>query len=99
RLLRAMRVTKSLRSEYDHLMLQLHDAMKSDDDYQRNAQQELMPFPTGSCWVCFSDQAVHAAMSGQHMLERTFHLPAASQYNPQASPLAILTRLAGHSLT
>ncbi|RYF74941.1 MAG: 3-deoxy-D-manno-oct-2-ulosonic acid (Kdo) hydroxylase, partial [Comamonadaceae bacterium] len=29
RLLRTLRVTKSLRSEYDHLMLQLHDAMKS----------------------------------------------------------------------
>ncbi len=32
RLLRALRVTKSFRSEYDHLMLQLHDGMKSDLD-------------------------------------------------------------------
>jgi hypothetical protein len=98
RLLRALRVTKSLRNEYDHLMLQLHDAMKSDTEYQQQAKQELVPFPTGSCWICFSDQTVHAAMSGQHMLERTFHLPVASQYNPGSSPLAILTRLAGHPL-
>ncbi|MDB5730914.1 MAG: putative Kdo-hydroxylase, partial [Variovorax sp.] len=35
--LRALRVTKSFRSEYDHLMLQLHDGMKSDLDYQRNS--------------------------------------------------------------
>ena len=37
RMLRALHVTKSLRSEYDHLMLQLHDGMKSDLDYQKNA--------------------------------------------------------------
>ena len=53
-------------------------------------------FPPGSAWVCFSDQTVHAAMSGQYMMEQTFHLPASKQYNPDASPLAILGRLAGH---
>ena len=98
RLLRTLRVTKSLRSEYDHQMLQLHDLMKSDARYQAEAPQETMGFPPGSTWVCFSDQTVHAAMSGQHMIERTFHLPVSCQYNPEASPLAILTRLAGHPL-
>jgi hypothetical protein len=94
--LSALRVTKSLRSEYDHLMLQIHDRMKADDAYQRDCPQVTMNFPTGSAWVCFSDQAVHAAMSGQYMMEQTFHLPAAKQYNPAMSPLAILGRLAGH---
>jgi hypothetical protein len=99
RLLNRLGITKSLRSEYDHLMLQIHDLMKADDGYQRESPQVKMPFPPGSCWVCFSDQTVHAAMSGQHMLEQTFHLPVARQYNPDASPLAILSRLAGHPLT
>ncbi|MET0542044.1 MAG: Kdo hydroxylase family protein [Variovorax sp.] len=98
KLLRAFRVTKSFRSEYDHLMLQLHDAMKSDLDYQKNARQETVPFPPGSVWVCFSDQTSHAVMSGQYMAEQTLHLPAASQYNPDASPLAILSRLTGRTL-
>ena len=98
RLLRSLRITKSLRSEYDHLMLQIHDRMKGDERYQREAPQVTMPFPTGSCWVCFSDQAVHAAMSGQHMMEQTWHLPVARQYNPDMSPLAILGRLAGRPL-
>jgi hypothetical protein len=97
-LLLALHVTKSLRSEYDHLMLQLHDLMKYDARYQAEAPQETVAFPPGSTWVCFSDQTLHAAISGQHMIERTFHLPVASQYNEQASPLAILTRLAGHPL-
>lgn len=96
--LRALRVTKSLRSEYDHLMLQLHDGMKSDLEYQKNAQQQTVAFPAGSVWVCFSDQTSHAVMSGQYMLEQTLHLPAARQYNPGSSPLAILSRLTGRQL-
>lgn len=96
--LRSLHVTKSMRSEYDHLMLQLHDAMKSDIDYQQNSPQTKMPFPPGSVWICFSDQASHAVMSGQYMLEQTLHLPAARQYNPESSPLAILSRLAGRQL-
>jgi hypothetical protein len=97
-LLRALRVTKSLRSEYDHLMLQLHDGMKSDLEYQTNPQQQTVAFPAGSVWVCFSDQTSHAVMSGQYMLEQTLHLPAARQYNPDSSPLAILSRLTGRQL-
>lgn len=96
--LKALKVTKSLRSEYDHLMLQLHDAMKSDLEYQKNSPQVTMPFPAGSTWVVFSDQASHAAMSGQYMMELTAQLPPDEQYDPQASPLAILTRLKGHAL-
>jgi hypothetical protein len=96
--LHKLHVTKSMRSEYDHLMLQIHDGMKSDADYQKKAPQVTMPFPPGSVWVCFSDQTAHAAMSGQYMMEQTLHLPAARQYNPDASPLAILSRLTGRKL-
>lgn len=96
--LQALHVTKSFRSEYDHLMLQLHDGMKRDLEYQQHSPQETMPFPAGSVWVCFSDQASHAVMSGQYMLEQTLHLPAAHAYDKEASPLAILTRLAGRPL-
>ncbi|MEG0148976.1 MAG: Kdo hydroxylase family protein [Comamonas sp.] len=96
--LEMLHVTKSFRSEYDHLMLQLHDGMKGDLDYQQNAPQETVPFAAGSTWVCFSDQAVHAVMAGQYMLEQTLFLPPGSEYDKEASPLAILTRLKGHPL-
>ena len=100
KVLHKLHVTKSLRSEYDHLMLQLHDGMKSDLDYQKNAAQQSVPFPPGSVWVwvCFSDQTSHAVESGQYMLEQTLHLPASRQYNPETSPLAILRRLTGRPL-
>ncbi len=96
--LHTLHVTKSLRSEYDHLMLQLHDGMKSDLDYQKTAEQATVPFPAGSVWVCFSDQASHAVMSGQYMLEQTLFLAPEHLYDPQASPLAILSRLTGRPL-
>ena len=98
KVLQATRVTKSFRSEYDHLMLQLHDGMKRDLDYQQDARQVTMAFPSGSTWICFSDQASHAVMSGQYMLEQTLHLKPQDQYDPDASPLAILSRLTGRTL-
>ena len=96
--LHALRVTKSRRSEYDHLMLQLHDGMKSDLDYQQDASQVTVAFPPGSTWICFSDQTSHAVMSGQYMLEQTFHLSPSSQYDPGSSPLAVMSRLTNRSL-
>lgn len=98
KLLNAVHATKSLRSEYDHLMLQLHDLMKFDEAYQKNGTQVTVPFPPGSVWVCFSDQATHAVMSGQFMMEQTLYLPPGKEVDPQASPLAILTRLMGRPL-
>jgi len=97
--LHALHVTKSLRSEYDHLMLQLHDGMKRDLDYQAQAPQQRVDFPAGSIWVCYSDQTSHAVMSGQYMLEQTLYLPPGHEYDPSASPLAILTRLKGRPLS
>src|SRR5205823_4913561 len=41
--LAALHVTKELRSAYDHYMLHLHDAMKADARYQRDAPQTEMP--------------------------------------------------------
>jgi hypothetical protein len=98
KVLNALHVTKSLRSEYDHLMLQLHDGMKSDLDYQKNAPQVTFNFPPGCAWVCFSDQTSHAVMAGQYMMEHTLQLSPMHQYDKDASPLAILTRMKGHAL-
>jgi len=97
-LLAALRVTKGVRSEYDHLMLGLHDNAKADLDYQRRCEQQTVHFAPGTTWLCFSDQVMHAAVSGQHMLEQTIHLPVTALYDPGSSPLAILERLCGRRL-
>ncbi len=98
KLLNLFGITKSLRSEYDHIMLGLHDAMKKNLEYQKTCSQITIPFPTGSVWVCFSDQTAHAAMSGQYMMEQTFHLPYDKQYDLNSSPIAILKKATGREL-
>ncbi|HGM4805178.1 TPA: Kdo hydroxylase family protein, partial [Serratia marcescens] len=90
-----VRITKTRRSHYDHLMLQLHDAMKADGDYQQRGPQLALEFPPGSSWICFSDQTPHAAMGGQFMLEQTFLLPVNKMQDPQRSPLKVLEQLRG----
>ena len=97
-LLSALRVTKGVRSDYDHLMLGLHDRAKADMAYQRDCAQQTVRFRPGTTWLCFSDQVMHAAVSGQHMLEQTIHLPVSALYDPASSPLAILERLCGRPL-
>ena len=99
KLIKFLGVTKSLRSEYDHIMLGLHDAMKSDMQYQKKSPQIIMPFKSGTVWICFSDQASHAVMKGQYMMEQTFHLPVSKQYDPKRSPLEILRSITNKKLT
>jgi hypothetical protein len=98
-LLAAVRATKGVRTEYDHLMLGLHDRAKADLAYQRDCPQETVRFAPGTTWLCFSDQVMHAALSGQYMLEQTIHLPLSALYEPARAPLAILERLTGRALT
>src|SRR5712691_158664 len=97
-LLRALRVTKRSRSEYDHLMLQLHDRVKADTGYQQQAPQEQIDFPVGSTWIVFSDQVLHAAMNGQFVMEETLMLPVSGMRAPESSPLRVLERMTGHPL-
>jgi hypothetical protein len=97
-LLRLLNITKSHRTLYDHMMLQLHNNMKADEKYQRNAQQIEVHFPTNSTWVVQTDHVSHAAMSGQYLLEQTFYLPPQAMLSESKSPLRILERLLERSL-
>jgi len=97
-LLRLARITKSRRSPYDALMLQLHDCMKADVAYQSSVAQEAVDFPAGSTWMVFTDAVSHAAMAGQYQLEQTFLLPVDAMRQPAQSPLRILERIKGRPL-
>ena len=54
-ILRALRVTKTRRSAYDALMLQLHDRMKEDAEFQSLSPQTRFDFSAGSTWIAFTD--------------------------------------------
>lgn len=97
-LLQKTGITKRRRTEYDHLMLQLHDRAKGDAEFQRASPQARAEFAPGTTWVVFSDQVLHAAMGGQHMLEQTFYLDVAHQQRPETAPRSTLERLLGREL-
>lgn len=97
-LLRALKITRARRRAYDHLMLQLHDAMKEDAAYQTSTSHQEISFPPGSTWIVCTDQVAHAALTGQYMLEQSFYLPVSAMQDPSQSPQRILERLFGKPL-
>lgn len=99
RLLDLLGRTRGRRSPYDHIMLQLHDRMKADALYQREARQSEVTFPSGCTWSCFSDQISHAVVRGQFMFEQSFYVPLSALQTPEQAPLRVLERLVGHRLT
>jgi hypothetical protein len=92
-LLKLMKMTKTRRSEYDHIMLQIHDQMKANLQYQKNAPQTEIRFAPGTSWIVQTDHVSHAAMSGQYVLEQTFYLPVNAMVDPDRSPLRTLEKL------
>jgi hypothetical protein len=92
------RITKTPRSAYDALMLQLHDRMKADERFQKDSAQSRVDLPAGSTWLAFTDQVSHAATAGQYQLEQTFLLPVGALREPERSPLRVLERLKGRTL-
>jgi len=97
-LMETLHITKRRRTEYDHVMLQLHDRAKADAAFQSRSPQARVDFAPRTTWVVFSDQVLHAAMGGQHMMEQTFYLAPERQHRPEASPLGVLERLMGRPL-
>lgn len=86
------------RSPYDQFMLKMHNFLKENTDFQRNAFKNEWSFPAGSCWMVYTDQVTHAALSGQYALEQTLLIPRESLIHPENSPVSILERMAGQSM-
>ena len=97
-LLAAMGATRGRRSAYDTLMLGLHDAAKFDPDYQSRTPKVELQFPPGSTWLCFTDQVMHAVLSGQFALEQTFHLDVDAMAEPARAPIRVLEEMSGRRL-
>jgi hypothetical protein len=87
-----------LRSPYDNLMLGLHDTAKLDMDYQRATAKTEIKFPPRCTWLCYTDQVMHAALSGQFVLEQTFHLDIDVMADPARAPIRVLETMTGRPL-
>lgn len=98
-LLKLLKITKDHRSLYDHYMLQLHDLMKGDPEYQKHVPQQEFHFPANTSWIVYTDQVSHAAMAGQHVFEQTYYLPAVGNKFLETTPLRVLEKYIGRKLT
>jgi hypothetical protein len=98
RLLEGLSLTKARRTDYDQIMLGMHDAAKRDRIYQETAPRRYVSFPQGATWLAFTDQTPHAVVSGQCALEQTFYVKVEALSDPSRSPLEILERLWGGPL-
>ena len=80
------------------MMLSLHDTAKLDADYQAHGPHTKLDFPPGCCWLVYTDQVLHAALSGHGALEQTFYLPVEAMARPETAPLRVLEEIKGWKL-
>jgi hypothetical protein len=87
------------RSAYDAFMLEFHDYLKGNKEFQESCPKYRFEFPAGSAWMVFTDVVPHAVLSGQHALEQTFIIARSSLSDSNLAPVSILERLAQKQLT
>lgn len=85
----------TLRSPYDVFMLQLHNFLKENAQFQETCHKDYWEFPPNSCWMVYTDLVSHAATAGQYALEQTFIVPPDAMVLPEKAPINVLQSLAG----
>jgi hypothetical protein len=98
-LAQAIQLPGARRSPYDNFMHRCHNAMKEDTSFRESCPKKRWEFPPGSSWMVFTDCVSHAVLEGQYALEQTFLISRGAMVEPQRSPIAILERIAGHTLS
>jgi len=86
------------RTPYDEFMMQLHNTMKEDSEFQRNCPKEHFSFAPGSSWMVYTETVPHAVLAGQFALEQTILVDPNAATNPDSAPLAILEKRVGARL-
>jgi len=86
------------RTHYDEYMLYLHDWLKENTGFQKDSPKREIVFPSGCCWMVYTDGVPHAVMSGQFALEQTFIVPLDALVSPEVSPLRVLESATGKKL-
>jgi hypothetical protein len=86
------------RTPYDQFMMELHNAMKENAEFQRDCVKESVQFPPGSSWMVYTETVPHAVLAGQYALEQTFLVDQAAMVTPESAPVAILEKMAGARL-
>ncbi len=96
---RALHLPGAGKPPYDEFMHRCHNAMKEDENFQETTPKHQWEFPPNCSWLAFTDCVSHAVLEGQYALEQTFLIPQHALVERTRSPLAILEKIADHTLT
>ena len=86
------------RTPYDEFMMQLHNAMKEDSEFQGVCTREYLQFAPGSSWMVYTETVPHAVLAGQYALEQTFLVDPDAMVTPGSAPIRVLEKMAGAPL-
>jgi hypothetical protein len=86
-------ITMSDSSPYDRWMMNFHNFLKENTQFQSSTRKNRWEFPPGSAWIVFTDGVSHAAMSGQYALEQTFIISKDDMVTPELAPINVLDRM------
>ena len=86
------------RTPYDEFMMQLHNAMKEDSEFQLGCAKEEVQYAPGSSWMVYTETVTHAVLGGQFALEQTFLIDPGAMVEPESAPVRILEKMAGARL-
>jgi hypothetical protein len=87
------------RSPYDDFMMRFHNFLKENQSFQQTCTKYEFKLPPGSSWMVYTDSVPHAVLAGQYALEQTFLIDREAMVAPQLSPLGVLEKLTGTTLS
>jgi hypothetical protein len=80
-------------SPYDKWMLDFHNFLKENEEFQKTARKDNWEFPPNSSWIVFTDMVSHSVLSGQYALEQTIIVDKGDLTLPEKAPINILKRM------
>jgi 3-deoxy-D-manno-oct-2-ulosonic acid (Kdo) hydroxylase len=80
----------SPRPQYDRWMLDFHNFLKENNDFQAHAPAHEWRLPPGSAWMVYTDSNSHAVMSGQYAIEQTYIISKDAMVRPELTPINVL---------
>jgi hypothetical protein len=87
------------RSPYDDFMMRFHNFLKENETFQQTCTKYEFKLPPGSSWMVYTDSVPHAVLAGQYALEQTLLIDREAMVAPQLSPLGVLEKLTGATLS
>jgi hypothetical protein len=99
RLARILRWPGAGRAPYDDFMHRCHNFMKENDAFRAACATQRWEFPPDSTWMVYTDMVSHAVLEGQFAMEQTFIVSRHAMVLPAKSPIAILEKLCGYTLS